>query len=615
MAENYDVQGIIDDLKQKEEMDARKHDGCYELMDETVKAYASLSDLSALDYKDLNLVYLTTIGTWSHGLNMKKKNVTESHLKPDDKEYLMMLWDDVWEKAGRGEYDNCEPSAKERRSIGLFGSGFFSFQRGNLGLTSEQTQNFIRMLIDIRSMTDDNKMFDRAETVLTTPFPGMRAAAASMILHCLKPYSFPILNRYHNIFEVIGIQLTRTTALETYIDNCRTIKIFRDKNFTCKNYRIFDSEARDIERFIIGESTLQTFEDEAKGADNMMTFGRNTILYGPPGTGKTYNAVIYAVAICEGKAIEDVKQKPYGDVLARYNDLKQAGRIEFTTFHQSYGYEEFIEGIKPRLNEDRDTLGYTIEGGIFKAFCDKARKISVQTVTGERETKPYVFIIDEINRGNISKIFGELITLIEDSKRTGAAEAMEAKLPYSGELFSIPQNVYILGTMNTADRSIALIDTALRRRFEFVEMMPDSRVLENLKAGRVVAGDEELNVARMLDVINERIGYLFDREHTIGHAFFTKLADDPSIDTLAGIFEKNVIPLLQEYFYEDYEKIQLVLGDNAKEDEFKFILDRPVKVKDVFNGTPDVDLPERRYEIQHSAFKKLKSYKLIGGNL
>lgn len=119
----------------------------------------------------------------------------------------------------------------------------------------------------------------------------------------------------------------------------------------------------------------------------------------------------------------------------------------------------------------------------------------------------------------------------------------------------------------------------------------------------------------MLDVINERIEYLFDREHTIGHAFFTKLSDDPSIETLADIFEKNIIPLLQEYFYEDYEKIQLVLGDNSKEDEFKFILDRQVKVKDIFNGNPDVDLPEKAYSIQHSAFMKLESYKKISRGL
>ena len=192
---------------------------------------------------------------------------------------------------------------------------------------------------------------------------------------------------------------------------------------------------------------------------------------------------------------------------------------------------------------------------------------------------------------------------------------MEAVLPYSGDTFSVPQNVYILGTMNTADRSIALMDTALRRRFEFIEMMPDAEVLESMGVGIIEIDGEELNIAKMLETINHRIEYLFDREHTIGHAFFTKLADDTSIEMLASIFERNVIPLLQEYFYEDYEKIQLVLGDNGKEDQYKFILDQEIKVRDVFNGTPDVDLPEVSYSIQHEAFFRIQSYKQIGKGL
>ena len=352
---------------------------------------------------------------------------------------------------------------------------------------------------------------------------------------------------------------------------------------------------------------LVEWEDVEKENGTMAEFDRNMILYGPPGTGKTYNSVIYAVAICEGKNIEAVQKEPYSNVLTRYKDLKDGGRIEFTTFHQSYGYEEFIEGIKPKMDSDSDNLSYAIEDGTFKSFCKRA--------TSYISNEPFVFIIDEINRGNISKIFGELITLIEDTKRAGASEAMEAILPYSGESFSVPDNVYILGTMNTADRSIALMDTALRRRFEFIEMMPNPEVLESLGVGTIEVNGEELNVAKMLNVINERIEYLFDREHTIGHAFFTKLAEDPSIETLASIFEKNVIPLLQEYFYEDYEKIQLVLGDNDKEDEFKFVLDKPLKIKDIFNGNPDIDLPEKGYEIQRTAFYKLESYKQIGKGL
>ena len=169
----------------------------------------------------------------------------------------------------------------------------------------------------------------------------------------------------------------------------------------------------------------------------------------------------------------------------------------------------------------------------------------------------FVFIIDEINRGNISKIFGELITLIEETKRVGKAEGMQTLLPYSMKPFGVPENVYIIGTMNTADRSIATIDTALRRRFEFKEMLPDADVVAGISVGN-------LSIKELLSRMNRRITVLYDREHTIGHAYFMPLRDDNSVEKLAEIFKNKVIPLLQEYFYEDCEKIRLVLGDNQK---------------------------------------------------
>lgn len=372
------------------------------------------------------------------------------------------------------------------------------------------------------------------------------------------------------------------------------------------------------------EEALREMNLLDKGNKTEVVYDKNMILYGPPGTGKTYSTAIYAVAICDNKNVEELK-KNYADVMERYNALLKEGRVKFVTFHQSYGYEEFIEGIKPVLN-DQNGIGYTIEDGAFKAFCKDATKVegenshnkvaddnaidvSMEQQDKELPNKNYVFVIDEINRGNISKIFGELITLIEDTKRAGMAEARTAVLPYSGDLFSVPSNIYILGTMNTADRSISLMDTALRRRFQFIEMMPDVTILEKIGANRV--GD--LDVALMLKTINERITYLYDREHTIGHAFFTKLAKTPSIDTLRSIFEKSVIPLLQEYFYEDYQKIQFVLGDNDKEDDFKFIRDEELNVKNIFKGNVEdaLDLPEKNYTINKEAFGKLQSYKDI----
>ncbi|KAA0806256.1 hypothetical protein COA05_26365 [Bacillus thuringiensis] len=512
----------------------------------------------------------------------------------------------------------------------------------------------------------------------------------------------------------------------------------------------------------------QETKSSQKGSKDVK-FAKNQILYGPPGTGKTYNTVLYAVAICDKKSVESLKEIPYKEVLSRYELLKKEGRVAFTTFHQSYGYEEFIEGIKPVINQqDEDSISdlkYEYTSGLFKKFCEEAKKVRVQapslkirkhpvvwnvllegtgqtklkeecfkngyikigwakqeqfineqndSVNGtvrrillnfqeemqeqdlvfiqrsnttidaigiidgpyefdesdkryprkrkvqwiatnineevyalnkntkldrktvyplrkmdiegvinliekyistkeiniEKNIDPYVFIIDEINRGNISKIFGELITLIEPTKRIGASEQTNALLPYTGEEFGVPNNVHIIGTMNTADRSISLMDTALRRRFKFIEMMPNIEILKELGILEI----EGIDVPAILKAMNERIEFLYDREHTIGHAFFTPLVgeENQSIQNLAHIFLNDIIPLLQEYFYEDYSKIQLVLGDNAKTDDInKFVLDTEVKLKNVFKGNPDIDLPEKKYEIQTEAFYRADSYKQI----
>ena len=214
---------------------------------------------------------------------------------------------------------------------------------------------------------------------------------------------------------------------------------------------------------------------------------------------------------------------------------------------------------------------------------------------------PYVFIIDEINRGNILKIFGELITLIEPSKRLGQSEELQAKLPYSHEAFGIPDNVYLLGTMNTADRSIALLDTALRRRFSFVEMMPDSGVLDGIEV-------EGISVSGLLTTLNRRIEVLFDREHTLGHAFFTPLRQSPSIETLGEIFRDKVIPLLQEYFYDDYEKICLVLGDRKRPEQQQFFEVETADLQNLFGVEPEFEI-NPTYRINPAAFFDAEVYR------
>ena len=272
-------------------------------------------------------------------------------------------------------------------------------------------------------------------------------------------------------------------------------------------------------------------------------FPLNTILYGPPGTGKTYNSIFYSVGIIEKNRIIFKIKNNNEDILKKFKEYKDKNLIKFITFHQSYGYEDFIEGIRPGLDNESKDLKYIIHSGVFKDICNKAKN--------DRENN-YVLIIDEINRGNISKIFGELISLIEPSKREGEKEELEVTLPYSKELFTIPKNIYIIGTMNTADRSIALLDIALRRRFNFIEIMPQYDILKNEKI-------ENIELDLLLSTINERIEFLLDREHTIGHSYFLNIN---TFEDLIQVFRNSIIPLLQEYFYDDFEKIKSVLGDN-----------------------------------------------------
>ena len=266
----------------------------------------------------------------------------------------------------------------------------------------------------------------------------------------------------------------------------------------------------------------------------------------------------------------------FGDFL-NYESAVQHGRIKFVTFHQSYSYEEFIEGIRPKI--DSEELTYSLEKGVFKEISENAEKYPDHN---------YVIIIDEINRGNISKIFGELITLIETSKRLFTENDEHPKqviLPYSKKLFGVPKNLFIIGTMNTADKSIALLDSALRRRFSFCEMLPNSSVI---KAKISIPGVE---VDKLLETINSRIEFLIDKDHTIGHSYLLKIKDNQTIEALASIFKNEIIPLLIEYFYGDFEKIQLVLGDNKdwKKGDYKFFSKKASQQKALFGKEEAVE--------------------------
>lgn len=489
---------------------------------------------------------------------------------------------------------------------------------------------------------------------------------------------------------------------------------------------------------------------------------RNLILYGPPGTGKTYSSIDRALEIIDPALVQSTQTEKEGRAIrkARFDELIQAKRIGFVTFHQSFSYEDFVEGLKASTDENGQ-VRYAVEDGIFKQMCSTAsasrgeggRTASRQKIdpagrtiwkmslgntlgpdasiydeciengyvllgwgadidfsgassrsdikakiesakpegsdseytvtachafvntmkpgdlivvsdgnskfraigvvkgdyrflpvdedreqlyqqcrdvdwirtyapslpndqlmtvafsqatiyrlkppaidldlvrsllnedgpTGEEAARPFVLIIDEINRGNISRVFGELITLIEESKRTGKPEALTVKLPYSKEMFSVPANLYLIGTMNTADRSLAQVDIALRRRFVFEELMPDPSILSMLPK------IDGIQVDKMLTAMNRRIEVLYDREHTIGHTFFLSLNDDPSLAEMERIFSGRILPLLEEYFFEDWEKIRLVLGDHQKPASLAMIKPKysTADLETLFGADPD----------------------------
>lgn len=476
---------------------------------------------------------------------------------------------------------------------------------------------------------------------------------------------------------------------------------------------------------IIGDDKDKQVEEKDESGDEMddMNIPLNKILYGPPGTGKTYSVVEEAVGIIEKVPVSGDRNK----IKSKFDGYVANGQIAVVTFHQSYGYEEFVEGIKA-VTDDNGEMKYRPEDGVFKRIATKAlnnykatnkvdnkdhqfdilwkrllekiiksnddsndepemkypltpkvyisaidnddrlrykgnswnalikreniRKLYLRGIKERAEVEnygdidplaryhasytvallkkiyeiekegkdiprsneslnKYVLIIDEINRGNISKIFGELITLIEDSKRYGADEALSITLPYTGETgetgeeFSIPQNLYILGTMNTADRSIALMDTALRRRFEFKEMMPQPDLLK----GQEVEG---IDMEKMLITLNERIEYLYDRDHTIGHAYFMSVESKKRLDKkrLDSIFRNKIIPLLQEYFYDDWEKIQMVLGDHQGQKESnddKFIIASKKKEGSVL-GFNHSDITDEQYSYEINSSFSVKAY-------
>ncbi|PTX63087.1 5-methylcytosine-specific restriction protein B [Kordia periserrulae] len=361
--------------------------------------------------------------------------------------------------------------------------------------------------------------------------------------------TYKLQNEYFPLFTTQKEQVTRQQYVENIIDELKWWEVIAlalldlgrpSKVAEIKRHEFIEtknglSEIKSLNARLW--SQLQTHTIEESATVNTLKRSSTNLIFD-----KTEDSFWFIV-----EKAEELTESLEGILSDIKNFTSQGGenrkRYKFVSFHQSFSYEDFMEGIKPvMLSEDepQTEVAYEIQKGAFKQLCELAEK---------DPNNPYALFIDEINRGNISNIFGELITLIEKDKRKGEANELSLHLTYSKKLFSVPKNVYIIGTMNTADRSVEALDNALRRRFAFVEMMPDYEVLQPI---------EGISTKHLLETINKRLIALLDREHQIGHSYFIGLN---TVAELMETFNKKIIPLLQEYFYNDYDKIGMVLGN------------------------------------------------------
>lgn len=651
---------------------------------------------------------------------------------------------------------------------------------------------------DITWIDEDNEVYDRAGV---EPRCVMGAGRRARLVSIYNPnIILPISSTVHikHFLKAFGLPESEIPPYKNVIqrllmltDIYQSIKKHHDLEITPHQFMsVLYSDKLGIKPKKVTIEVSSNDELNERLITNISNYSSlNQILYGPPGTGKTYSTTWRAVSLADPEWYFELEEQDLDPddqrnvIKERYDELVSEQRIAFTTFHQSFAYEDFVEGIRAKTDDDTKQISYDIEDGIFKQIADRAANIVTRNkieglaekpkfwkislgdsdqkelrkycfdnnearigwgYTGnlkanlsersqqEREylngmgsndrssikdfseninigdvllclkdqktvravgivTSDYIFdtsfkglaefhhtrkvnwilrdinfdiytlnnntnltqktcykinrftwddlakslehqdysldsqsisnlpkasnnhvlIIDEINRGNISRIFGELITLLEPDKRKGGTDAREVILPYSKLPFSVPSNLYVLGTMNTADKSLAQLDLALRRRFDFIELLPKPELLDGITVHGIA-------VSEILTVINQRIEVLLDREHTIGHSYFWSLKDldsdaEKEIE-LGNIFKRRIIPLLQEYFFSDWERIGWVLNDPAKDFEDRFI--QTEKINPTINQLfPSKVLSQitadRRYYINADAFSKPQAYKGI----
>lgn len=672
-------------LKAASDITPETYDGSYILVPEIAKAYAGM-DISKLDYKDIDAIYIAAIGTWKASFGLKKQKIKDAHLTDSKKIELCALVDKLESDTKLGAFANS--AADETKHMGMFGTGFMTY-RTSKGSNEEENDENVKKLLELYIYVAINSNEDRilkaVEKAFSAPIKGTKTGAASVVLHCLKPLIFPIINGNEGIgstlYYELGVGLSQPKELDTFIANTKLLQEFRDDNFSFKNFRVMDIVARELQpdteptvidvEVIDGYYTAQTGltkeewveilkNEKAENPEVMKYLGFwyehegyeascSEIAAKHGGHPNTYNGAItglaqriskarnlvvkdqngdtsYWIIVMNGrysvyadnkvfnwtlrdeicialvelgeveKAVEDEKlppKEPYTkedflkevfissddyetikNLLERKMNIilqgapgvgktfmarrfaysimgeKDDSCIQMIQFHQSYSYEDFIFGYQPT-----DT-NFKLMPGIFYKFCKLAEK---------NKGKRYFMIIDEINRGNLSKIFGELLMLIEADKR----EKCSITLSHTKESFTVPNNLYIIGMMNTADRSLAMIDYALRRRFSFIKLVAAfaSPKFRDFIEGQGVSIELATKIIKRFKMLNEKIAEdkSLGEGFEIGHSYFcskkmspTEKRDDKWYE---DIVTYDIKPLLEEYWFDDKAKVnQIVAG-------------------------------------------------------
>lgn len=511
-----DKEKLIKILKTKKDIIPEEHDGSYILIPKVVKELSKI-DLNSLDldYTDLDAIYFLCIGTWKSTFENKRERINKSHLPKGN---IIKFIDEIEKETNDGKFNN-------KNTLGMFGTPKMSFK--NDSPDKSEIIKFLKLIIEIEKANDNLAYIIDIMQNSKFKMAGLKKGMLSQFLHCIKPNIFPIVNsRGRDIYDSLEVKIDKNKKeISDYISDIKNINEFIKQNkFKFKNYRVID-------RFNIGGVMI----DEII---NIIKQKKQIILQGATGTGKTYSSSEIAVKLIDGNAPSD-----RAELMKRYKELVDKKRIFFTTFHQSMDYEEFVEGIKPETTSDNKII-YKLKDGIFKEACKSA------------ENNKVVLIIDEINRGNISKIFGELITLLEVDKRKGRENEIEVILPYSKEKFSVPDNLYIIGTMNTADISIGYIDYALRRRFAFISIKADKLAIENYYDNINKNSDCKNNAINLFEkiekLIKENINEEFEADDImIGHSYFMA----QNFEELQNKLEYEIKPLLLEYFKDGILKL------------------------------------------------------------